>query len=558
MTPPGPAPASTPAASEAPGDALVGTVLHGKFRVDAPLASGGMGRVYRATQLSLEKTVVVKVLHPELLRDASAVKRFWVEARAASRIEHPNAVRVLDFGEAEGGTYFMVMEHLDGRDLARVLAEDHPLPAARVLRIFEQIAGALAEAHAQGIIHRDLKPENIMLVDRHEDRDCVKVVDFGIAKLRDEQFQGITATGMICGTPAYMSPEQVRGAPLDARSDVYALGVMLYQVLTGRAPFVAETPIGVLTKHLMEAPVPPRALRPDLAIDAGLEDVCLRALAKDPAQRPAGVVELRALMRAALERTAHPAPAAAREPTSAPAPAAGPLRNFLRRPRALLAAGAAVLAAAVAVALVTGRGSFLADAEADLAAGRWDAVTARAARTLAEDPDHAAALVLRGHATFQDGRRTDALADYARALALDATLRDDVRLAHNVVDALGHVGRPAEEIVRMHHGAALHDALVARLDAPGYFGRRRAAQLLRDLGDAGDIDETAVALRDLEEAPDCARRRQAVEVLGRSGDRRAEAPLRAIVDAGFFDQLRNGCLLDEARAALERIGPGGR
>jgi len=248
-----------------------------------------MGRVYRANQLVLEKPVVLKLLHPTLQKDARTVARFQREAKAASRLNHPNAIDVLDFGQTDDGALFIAMEFVDGRDLHQILTEDWPLAEPRVIRIVTQVLSALADAHSAGVIHRDLKPENVMVMARRGgESDVVKVLDFGIAKIIDgssEEGPSLTRTGFVCGTPEYMSPEQARGAPLDARSDLYSVGILLYQMVTRQLPFTSDTALGYATKHLSEDPKPPNSLRPGCC-SRELEALILWALRKEPADRP--------------------------------------------------------------------------------------------------------------------------------------------------------------------------------------------------------------------------------------------------------------------------------
>ncbi len=274
---------------EAEGDPYLGQVMARKYRVEKLLGEGGMGRVYRANQLVLEKPVVLKLLHPALQKDPRTVARFQREAKAASRLSHPNSIDVLDFGQTDDGALFIAMEFVDGRDLHQVLTEDWPLPEPRIIRIVTQILSALADAHQAGVIHRDLKPENIMVVARRGgESDVVKVLDFGIAKIVDGGAEGgpsLTRTGFVCGTPEYMSPEQARGAPLDARSDLYSVGVLLYQMVTRQLPFSSDSAMGYATKHLTEDPKPPNTLRPG-SCSRELEALVLWALRKEPADRP--------------------------------------------------------------------------------------------------------------------------------------------------------------------------------------------------------------------------------------------------------------------------------
>jgi tRNA A-37 threonylcarbamoyl transferase component Bud32 len=270
------------------GDPLVGKVVARKYSVEQCIGEGGMGKVYRARQLVLDKPVVLKVLHQELLSDARTVARFQREARAASRLNHPNSINILDFGVAEDGELFIAMEYVDGHDLHHLLTNEWPLPEPRIIRIVSQVLSALADAHSVGVIHRDLKPENVMVEPRRGgESDVVKVLDFGIAKIVDTAEAGpaLTRAGFVCGTPEYMSPEQAKGAPLDARSDLYSVGVLLFQLVTRRLPFDADTAVGFATKHLTEPPPPPSRFRPG-GCSPEMEQLILRALSKDPADRP--------------------------------------------------------------------------------------------------------------------------------------------------------------------------------------------------------------------------------------------------------------------------------
>jgi serine/threonine-protein kinase len=245
-----------------------------------------MGRVYRAEQTTLGRTVAVKIIHPHLVGEENAAARFITEARAASRLNHPNSVGIIDFGSTPDGQLYLVMEFLRGRDLARVTYEDGALPFRRIVDVLRQVLAALAEAHSENIIHRDLKPENIILEPVRSGGDFVKVVDFGLAKMRAETQQpGITSPGIVCGTPEYMSPEQARGDTLDPRSDLYGVGVILYQLISGRLPFEAESPTQVVLAHLTDIPRDPREVAPDRMIPKQLVDITLKALAKDPKDR---------------------------------------------------------------------------------------------------------------------------------------------------------------------------------------------------------------------------------------------------------------------------------
>ena len=244
-------------------DPFINRILPGGYVILDLVGIGGMGRVYRAEQRALGRTVAVKVIHPHLLGDESAAARFITEARAASHLNHPHSVGVIDFGKTDDGQLYLVMEFLRGRDLARVAYEDGPLEIRRIVDVLRQALAALAEAHHIGIVHRDLKPENIILEPLRSGGDFVKVVDFGLAKMVEGPKQrAITTPGIICGTPDYMAPEQGRGAPIDPRTDLYAMGVILFQLLTGRLPFEADTPTQVVLMHLsIPAPDPRQVAR---------------------------------------------------------------------------------------------------------------------------------------------------------------------------------------------------------------------------------------------------------------------------------------------------------
>ncbi|WP_373371841.1 serine/threonine-protein kinase [Archangium lansingense] len=269
-------------------DEYIGLTIAQKYQVEALIGEGGMGKVYRARQVALDKLVVLKVLRHTLLGDDRTVARFKREAKAASRLNHANSISILDFGIAEDGALFIAMEFVPGQDLHTVLSKDGPLPEPRIVRLVSQVLSALYDAHNAGVIHRDLKPENIMVEQRRNEPDFVKVLDFGIAKIQDADGDGpaLTRTGFVCGTPEYMSPEQARGATLDHRSDLYAVGVILYQLLTGRLPFESDSAVGYATKHLTEEPLPPSRKRPDIRVSPAMERLIMRALSKSPDDRP--------------------------------------------------------------------------------------------------------------------------------------------------------------------------------------------------------------------------------------------------------------------------------
>ncbi|MDB4968741.1 MAG: hypothetical protein JWN44_4430 [Myxococcales bacterium] len=279
--------AATPDAPPAHSDPYIGSTIAERYKVISKLGEGGMGVVYLAEHVFIEKRVALKVLSEDFARKADLVARFMQEAKAASRIGHENIVDITDFGETASGSVFFAMEFLDGMDLAGHIKTGGAMPFPRAKIIMNQICRALGAAHAKGIIHRDMKPENVYLITREGRADFAKVLDFGIAKMSalDEGSSRLTRTGMIFGTPEYMSPEQARGDKPDHRVDIYAAGCILYEMLTGDVPFHAETFMGVLTKHMFENPEPPSQRNPAAHIPPDVEAVCLKALAKDRDQR---------------------------------------------------------------------------------------------------------------------------------------------------------------------------------------------------------------------------------------------------------------------------------
>ncbi len=311
-------PAAGMATHVPPPDRLVGTTLLDRYYVEKKLGEGGMGAVYLAHHTTLEKKLALKVLHAEFSRKPDLVERFLLEAKAASRIRHENVIDISDFGTTPEGSVFFAMEFLEGKDLHEVLAraklQGQRVPWERTRPIFLQVCAALAAAHEKGIVHRDLKPENIYLVEWLGHKDFVKLLDFGIAKVTevsddDEEARKLTRTGMLFGTPEYMSPEQARGDKVDHRSDVYAMGCILFQMVTGAVPFETDNFMGILSLHLTE-PVPEVSPEALAAIGAppALVSVIERALVKDRDQRFQSVTELADAVRAADQGVAVESP----------------------------------------------------------------------------------------------------------------------------------------------------------------------------------------------------------------------------------------------------------
>ncbi|MCS6885357.1 MAG: serine/threonine-protein kinase [Acidobacteriota bacterium] len=268
----------------------MGQIIDSKYLIEEVVGQGGMGKVYRARHIHMDTKVAVKILHPHLVSDSVAVERFRREARVALAVDHPNAIKVMDFGVSGRQTVYLVMEFLEGQSLRQIISQQGALPAARVVEIAQQICAALDSAHAKGIIHRDIKPDNVILINPNTPQEVIKVLDFSIAKLKTAEGAVLTQQGMVVGTPQYMSPEQGEGRELDHRSDIYSLGVILYELLTGHLPFKGSSPIALVLNHIHSLPKPLRELNPQ--VPPAIEAVVLKALAKKREDRQQSAKQL--------------------------------------------------------------------------------------------------------------------------------------------------------------------------------------------------------------------------------------------------------------------------
>ncbi|HNC46310.1 MAG TPA: serine/threonine-protein kinase, partial [Acidobacteriota bacterium] len=302
MTVAGVGPALVPVSMTSALEGLVGQVIDGKVQVESVLGRGGMGAVYRARHLLLDRVVAVKVLRADLLGTQNLGDRFLREARTAARIEHPNIITVYDFGILGDGNAYLVMEYVQGQSLRDLLKTQGALPLSTTFQLIQQICAGVDAAHTKNIIHRDLKPENIMLKDNEQGDVLVKILDFGLAKLIEssDSIANLTGTGEILGTPAYMSPEHCDGGELDHRADIYSLGVIFYEMLTGQPPFRGRV-VSVLSAHLTKKPEPPVQVNPHIPVD--ISDAIMHALEKEKDARPASVRKFFEQIEQAFART---------------------------------------------------------------------------------------------------------------------------------------------------------------------------------------------------------------------------------------------------------------
>jgi eukaryotic-like serine/threonine-protein kinase len=288
-------------------DPLIGRVVNGRFKIISVIARGGMGKVYKAEQSPLNRICALKVLSPKYEgdRDPEFHKRFFLEASTAAKLTHPNTVTIFDYGQEGDDLYFIAMEFIEGRTLHRVLRDEGPFVEIRVAHVAGQICRSLREAHALGVVHRDLKPGNILLTDRGDEQDNVKVLDFGLVKDVSGEAEDLTQAGLFMGSPKYMAPEQILGGEITGRTDIYSLGVMMYEMLSGRVPFDRGASVGTLMAHVNDAPPPMRQINPKLVLSRTMENIVARCLEKDANKRFASMKDLlNALKRVGLDEGA--------------------------------------------------------------------------------------------------------------------------------------------------------------------------------------------------------------------------------------------------------------
>jgi serine/threonine-protein kinase len=582
-------------------------VLGDRYRILARLGTGGMGAVYRAEHLTLKRDVAVKVLLPEMGNKEEFVRRFQREAESASRLAHINIISVTDFGRTPDGLLFLVMEYLDGEALSALIRRG-PVALPRAVVIFGQILDGLGHAHAAGIVHRDLKPDNIMLVEREGRSDVVKLLDFGIAKVTDPEGhrEALTQAGVIFGTPEYLSPEQALGEPVDARADLYAAGVILYEMLTGRRPFESDDKVKIISMHLSHAVPGIETLDLGFALPGPVTELVMQALEKPREHRFSSAAAFRSALAEAVAASPPPvvSPAVAPRASAAAGVADGPIAggrdpgsSWLRRSPVtwlvLAIAGAVGLGGLGWLALghrasgparsavVKARVPSVAPAPPELAVQlrgveAWLAAaeTAKARVSLeelrAKYPGDARVRYLFGRVAFAEDRRVQALDNYREAIALDPGFRADAVLLEHlglVLTDPRNEGRGADpkaadaalELAIERVGRPATELLVRVANASGDVDRRQKAALaLGELGEGARVDHVSLGLAALRRAASCEDRKPLVVELGNSQDLRALGPLRGLRPrsglGGLFAQTPDSsCMKSELDAAIQKL-----
>ena len=531
-------------------DPMIGTLLDGRYLLLSLLGEGGMGYVYRANHVLMDKPVAVKLIHAELAHMEDVAKRFEREAKSSSRLTDPHCITVTDFGRTDDGTLYLVMEILEGDELDVRLAEQVALPVDETLRIISQILMGLAHAHEQGVVHRDLKPENVFLVDHGDEKDFVKILDFGIAKLAaGGSSENLTKSGVVFGTPKYLSPEQALGDKTDHRVDLYAVGIMLYELLTGQPPFDAESAMDTLSMHLTKDP-------PSLAefgsFPRGLQEVFNKALAKKPEDRYASAEEFRAALEA-IDSEGDP-------PSGVQQIIDKVSEKVAKTTSSKKGRGGRVALIVILFILAAGAlgGYYFKDRIQDEFQKRWNPTQpisqkvgdlgkktetvksmldradlqirggnpAEAVITVKEvlviSPDLAPACLLLGHGLFLSGDREAAMESYEKAIASQADLADDVRLKENLQEALKWKGpRDKAALLIAGHGDEEGVKLLADLCNSALTEgevRRSARSALVETAHGDAVDWLTTLTADFHEQTKCKARKEIIAQMEETGN----------------------------------------
>ncbi len=577
---------SSPTQAAAPPDPYVGAVLAERYRILGRLGEGGMGTVYRAEHVHMRKQVALKLLHGDLGRMEEAVRRFEREAQSASRLSHPNIIGVTDFGKAPSGELYLVMELVKGESLADLITREKRLPVDRALHIMRQILAALAHAHAQGVVHRDLKPANIMVSGDSEAQ--VKILDFGIAKMTDasEGESRFTQGAMVFGTPSYMSPEQATAQDVDLRADLYACGVLMFELLTGRKPFVADDLIKVMAMQVTQPPPPFSVAAPQVAFPVGVEPAVLRALEKDRTRRYQSADDFLAAIEgldmtpgilSALDRLRGTLSLSVREVRGAYARLPWNLRRL-----GPVAGVAAVVFFLVLIPSLCGRAprskvaglpppptpvepalkQKLARAEEALSQARFTEARALLLQQLGGNQKVGRVHLLLGHLEYLERKPRAGLEAYGEALRLDAGLRGDPVLLMNVKTTLAdkQLGRDALDLLIEGVGGPAASALVqiGNDDKRSDF-RKAAREACRSLGCFDKVNLVESYGLDLAQAKTCDEKRVCVQLLADTKDKRAVDVLKKarVAGGGFLGLSRtNECVRRDIDAAIKSLEGG--
>lgn len=599
-------------------DELTGQLISGRYQVEECLGRGAMGEVYRATHTLMAKTVAIKVLRSQLEQRDDLVERFRREAQAAAHIDHPNICAASDFGQMDDGTFFLVIEYLEGHTLEDAIEARAPISAAQTIDIAVQVASGLSRAHELDVIHRDLKPENIMLVAREDGQDFVKILDFGVARVRlTEQHENaqLTQAGTVWGTPLYMAPEQAAGGEVDGRSDLYSLGVILYEMLCGRPPFKDSNPARVMAMHLTHQPRPPSEYAPEAKIPLALETLVLELLDKDPNSRPASASALIERLEACRDADKLPIAQRAqdiadqssvllkRAVNSSETGVARALTWFRAQETLtqgiVLGVSAALLLAVILVPTIAvistiagssgsttaaaqakskkvrrnlkeKRADFIKEAGLDdvpvaLAENRTsDALSAldNAAATYGDNPHFA---YLSGRTNAVRGRWQASIDAYKKALSAEPLYANDSQLVDDIFvrfsDPKKHRAAPAQELIEEYLDTVYATQKLAEVASESDSGsaRKRAYQVLESTKRMDDLEDWSRLSIQMGNAKNCNARKKIIPDIVKAGDPRGLKVLRAYASkstrgCGFLSlEDCHACMRGDLRDAIQTL-----